>query len=530
MKKDDKNKFDIKRRIFALLLSSLTVLVSVFSGPAALSPVNASASAASVDSAVEALALLYSFFETCAIAGGVKEGLESYESEKDLLDAFMDFVESATVGRPYYKDITYTLEDGTIVTWDDLDSLYKSELGFGVIDGTGALKDLSEDAYNRFRVINGGLGSGGGEDPDKDPFSKIQKISIGTGASLLIADFLGKLYNGEIDGLNPEDYYGTYFDGTYERDSEGNYVIRGSADGFRGNNPVEWTFNGTLPYAPALYVADGKLYLMLYDEANGVLMEHPDYVGHPEMQSFYYQFEYSNSSGGGSGFGLSCFKTGFKDYNSYEFNFPVFENKEAAQAFLTGGEVAPADGVLNLRPYKVASLIGSIMETVAPLLNTQLNPEALPAASTAAAAAAETLPELLPELVPNADPYANTEAYKQAVTDAIAEATPAPEPEPSPDPAPVLAGSETVKKYKRDLTLIFPFCIPFDLIHFFQVMNAEPVAPCFHFPFVVEPLNINIDVELDMAFLEPAMEIFRMGELGLFILGLIMSTSKVIRW
>lgn len=85
-------------------------------------------------------------------------------------------------------------------------------------------------------------------------------------------------------------------------------------------------------------------------------------------------------------------------------------------------------------------------------------------------------------------------------------------------------------QYTVDLTGIFPFCIPFDLIHFLQVLDADPVAPCFEIPFVVEALGIDMTVELDMSFMEGAMKVFRIGELGCFVIGLMLVTSKVIRW
>lgn len=512
----------ILSRIFALFLCLFVVAFCVFSPAASLPPAKAAA-ITDVDATAEALMALYSFFETCAIAGGVSEGLDSYEEGMDLLDAFIQSLSHAAIGGA--PPITFTLEDGTVVTYSEV---MESLEAFQVVDGSSALKGvISEDTFARFRVIDGG----GGEDPDKGPFNKIQKIVIGTGASLVMTDFFGKLYNGEIEGINAADYYGNWFDGTYQRDSEGNYILSGTIndDALRsdGYHSRVWTISGTMPYRPAMYFGtdfqgNASINIMVYDESNDTLYENANNRNFPDIIWNYYMLD---SSGSGAGKGFSFFGSGgLADPVSYSFNIPVFESKEDAKAFLTGEEDVSLSGMLNLQPYIISTLVGSIMDAVAPLVGTQLNPAALPAASAAAAAAAQTLPE------PASDPDANTEVYKQAVTDAVAEAVPNPEPEPSPDQDPVISGTEAVKKYKRDLTLIFPFCIPFDLIHFFEVMNAEPVAPCFHIPFVVEPLNIDMDVELDMAFLEPAMEIFRWGELGLFIIGLIMATSKVIRW
>ena len=84
--------------------------------------------------------------------------------------------------------------------------------------------------------------------------------------------------------------------------------------------------------------------------------------------------------------------------------------------------------------------------------------------------------------------------------------------------------------YKVDLTMIFPFCLPFDLIAFFDALSAEPVTPVFEFPFVVPALDYNENVTIDLSIFDGVMEIFRLGELGCFIIMLIYATSKLIKW
>lgn len=56
------------------------------------------------------------------------------------------------------------------------------------------------------------------------------------------------------------------------------------------------------------------------------------------------------------------------------------------------------------------------------------------------------------------------------------------------------------------------------------------MTPVFEFPFVVPALSIDITVTLDMSFLEPAMEVFRMGETVGFVILLIVLTQRVIKW
>lgn len=58
--------------------------------------------------------------------------------------------------------------------------------------------------------------------------------------------------------------------------------------------------------------------------------------------------------------------------------------------------------------------------------------------------------------------------------------------------------STDIDDYRLDLTSFFPFCIPFDVARFVNVLQADPVAPLFEFelqlPFREEPYLIIIDL------------------------------------
>ncbi|MCM1305419.1 MAG: hypothetical protein NC306_15140 [Butyrivibrio sp.] len=526
------NKHGIKSRPAAFFLCLFLTAACVLSPAASMPPARAASGAVSAEASVEAVMALYSFLETCGIAGGMEKGLDDYASGKSLLDSFVDFLgEVAVPGgltnyERYMSGTTVTLDDGTVVTGDELYQMY--------VEGTGALK---EEDFARFRVIEGGLGGSGDPDPEKNPFSRMRRIFLGTGSALLVADFYEKLYNGELEGLDAADYYAQMYEGAYQRDAEGNYIFNGTiiTGQFYGGLPAKYIFSGTVPYRPALYFVAGigtidrmdRMDIVLYDEASGLLQkkanEEPWYNDFPDLN---WSWGVHDENGGiaSSGSGIFPFYENWALTSSkikYYLSIPVFSDYETAAAFVSGGEGADTSGMLNLRPYGIAALLSSVAGAVAPLVGTQLEPAVLPAAGAAAAAAVQTLPEP----APGSDPDANAEAYKQAVTEAVAETAPASGGEGDPVSAP-----ETAKKYRRDLTLIFPFCLPFDLIHFFRVMNAEPVAPCFHIPVKFEMLGIDMDMELDMSFLEPAMQVFRIGEIGLFVIGLIMATSRLIRW
>lgn len=78
------------------------------------------------------------------------------------------------------------------------------------------------------------------------------------------------------------------------------------------------------------------------------------------------------------------------------------------------------------------------------------------------------------------------------------------------------------------LSDIFPFCIPFDIYHFFEALAADPVAPCFEIPFYVEGL-VDYTFEIDLSVFESVAQVVRIMELLLFCVGLALVTRNLIR-
>lgn len=117
---------------------------------------------------------------------------------------------------------------------------------------------------------------------------------------------------------------------------------------------------------------------------------------------------------------------------------------------------------------------------------------------------------------------------------------PDPNPNPNPDPEVTPKPDDTTTDvnpddYKADLRLVFPFCIPFDLVHLIQAFEAEPEAPVFEFPLDLELenpwtgkkiLDYHHVFKLDMSDYEPVIKIFRIFEIIFFIIGLLMITRQ----
>lgn len=109
---------------------------------------------------------------------------------------------------------------------------------------------------------------------------------------------------------------------------------------------------------------------------------------------------------------------------------------------------------------------------------------------------------------------------------------PSPDPEPSPEPDPdAPATDEEAAKYTADLTTVFPFCIPFDLIRAFKVLSAKGEAPVYKMPLKIDYKSIHVseDWQIDMSDFASVIQILRVMETLGFIVGLILVTRKLIR-
>lgn len=161
----------------------------------------------------------------------------------------------------------------------------------------------------------------------------------------------------------------------------------------------------------------------------------------------------------------------------------------------------------------------------------------------------EINPDYSPEIAPN---YVQELIQKLQQNPSVnPDPNPNPNPNPNPDPGtnpqPTLKPNPTdspdqpenpedeVKPYTADLTKVFPFCIPFDLIHLFKVLDAEPEAPVFKIPIelkVDNPFNGKsiVDYEdtivIDLSDYEQPIKVIRVFEIIFFLIGLMLITRS----
>ena len=88
--------------------------------------------------------------------------------------------------------------------------------------------------------------------------------------------------------------------------------------------------------------------------------------------------------------------------------------------------------------------------------------------------------------------------------------------------------SDVVNKVNKygDITKLFPFCIPFDLVKLIKGMSAEKAPPVFHFEHKFKGINYTFVVDVDLSDYDKYIKIFRFGLQVLFVIALMFLTVK----
>lgn len=441
----------LKKRIVPLVLAVVIFATSVVSGPASLTAQAASV-AVSPEMSVEFVMMLYNIFETISIASGIKDGLDDYESGMSLFEAFISFLDSIKFDP--IKEFSVYGPDGNLLTDEYMDALLASAVGAGKLKVRP-----NEGEFAKYRVLTGGLTPTPSPDPSASPTPtvipgpghgtdlnpNIPKRGIGAfvmGTDMQFqraaADFLNRVQNHEVPEVDPAKYYGTagLFDGNYEKDSAGNYIIRGNAYCFydKLNNGLSFYYEiDTVSTLKLCFVDDGtgpSLFSQNVD--NGRL-----YTVHIQAKRFvkkyYNRVDYDGVDTFG---GISSDPSLTSSNATYSFNIPVFSTAENALNFFNQSSMV---GLLNGIPYDYHSMTAAAPDTLENLSGTKLDPAKVPAMNNTMKEAANGVEATgTDKEANNAEMIA---AVKAAVAEALAEAQPDPTPEPTaaPDPKPSTA-------------------------------------------------------------------------------------------
>ena len=154
------------------------------------------------------------------------------------------------------------------------------------------------------------------------------------------------------------------------------------------------------------------------------------------------------------------------------------------------------------------------------------------------------IPDIQPEDLPNIEPSDFPDSEPNIIFDPEYEYDPQPEPEPSPDPEPEpqpepepspdpepepQPDPEPDEFFTEGLSDKFPFCIPFDLIEFIEVLNADPETPHFEIPIKLDKPHIEYTMVIDLGLFDGIASLLRKLELLVFCVGLILLTRNIIK-
>lgn len=212
-------------------------------------------------------------------------------------------------------------------------------------------------------------------------------------------------------------------------------------------------------------------------------------------------------------------------YDLKMFPLPVFNSiADVDNYLLTGNDARALNKVGNISTYRIDALPSAIAQWD----NSLVSSKAITGAMAAVADIVypsdvddEDLPFVvqgaLQDAIAKTKPLvdADTDAQTKAVADAVVVVTP--------------DATVNTQNFTKDLTTVFPFCIPFDLMRAVQYLECKGVAPCWKFPFVIDSLDFSYTFVVDMAKFESLAKIMRSCETLLFVGGLIVITRNIVR-
>ena len=557
----------MQKRISALLLAVVLVAGSVLNGNTLKVKAASATVAMSPELAAEFYMFLYQLTETAMHVGGANKGLDSKEGMETLRDGVIgyysvsgeknvDFEIKTTDGRTFksysnsgYRGglVEYTTADGhtyklsgdkfctlllngTITLDPDIYNDTDEEPTVNDDDEyVKNMKAMFDAKWEELREIGFKDDSGDptpspSPDPEKKPFKNIALVTVGASLVALAGAFVKDLFDGKVEGVDPDVYipdgmftgyptesnagkiniYASYFYNNSSTLSEEKYSYNATnEDCFYFLASYGTTASGSYILKPGIYyISSGRTvfpsYSYLQDDLGNAFTF--NWISYPVPDSGYRFGNYTIVS-----------------------NIPIFAHF-GFDAYCKGDT-----SMLLHAPdiYDFPDLVKSVPTVMQPLTGYEFAPGRLRNVNQALADAAT---KVQPET--GTDTAAATKTYTDIMTDTMTKVAPKTEVNPLPSTTPGTETGDGFKgdSYKRDLKLIFPFCIPFDFIHFIQALSADPVAPCFKIPIKLDSLGIDMVLELDLAWMDPVMEIFRLGELGCFVIMLMAATKKMIGW
>ena len=92
---------------------------------------------------------------------------------------------------------------------------------------------------------------------------------------------------------------------------------------------------------------------------------------------------------------------------------------------------------------------------------------------------------------------------------------------------PDMSNPSSITNKFGDITKLFPFCIPFDLVRLIKGMSAEKEPPVFHFEHEFESIDYTFVVDVDLSDYDKYIKLFRYGMQIFYVLALMFLTAKI---
>ena len=507
--------------------------------------------------AVEGISLLLDLIAAGLVSIGAYELYENDERMQIVIDSYVDTLTNPTTGyfnpdRTWGDSESYdgthvqdpntgewVLNPDVIPTADKPVILTPEEQDYYGVSSNyyENAKDLMWEIWQNKHGSGSGGGSGGGDDSGGSDTGndKGTLVKIGSGVIASISAFLASITSGETGNETID----TWVSETPEIKYTGNYEMVGEK--YSVNISAEKTdASGNLSIykqsAPMLTSFKEFIYLTsdnrcyLYSVSGETWSSLAD---RPSMTQYVY-----NSSGklvttyDSTPFGSTV--------DTITANIPIFTSEQAFLNYCSTGDDSAC--INKEEPQK---LVWADMNTLSNALPSTLSPfSTLPEGKAIKATALKDYVDDMTNYKTTATPseLSNPDTQTQTATQTAQQAvekntvdtkTDTEEKEEEkpifipPSTTPIdIDGSDAT----RDWRLVFPFCIPFDMIDLYKVLIAEPKAPYWEIPLKVDSIGFEYTFIIDFEQFETLAEIFRLCETIGFILGLALITGKVIKW
>lgn len=551
------------KRSFILIMCTIVLVTSISITVYKPMPVKAAAIAAA-PIAESAITFILELIAAGLVSVGAYELYENKDYFAEVVNEYMSSindwpsnwgqVEEKHHGQIWVKDPndfgawTGITGDSTIMLSPEEQEYYGWDSPFVYPD---QLSSFLKKAYDKGNG-NGGGGGGGGNDNEPNNNNKfdlnnldvdfLAKSSVGVATSVSI--FLEKLFSGEVENETLSKVLETYKD---DIGYNGHYTMVGEKFSYSFYSTKTMTAGEDIYYNEGHIPQLSDHKIAGYISGQGSFKEVNFYTYNNYIMSFKIDILMSCYRNGKLVLKDAYVVTGSSNYPSYlpysdsfSCNVPVFSDYDTMSKFLRG-EIDDTD-CINKEQKKFFSVLD--FQSMSKQLPSTLG--ALSSLPSGKAFNATALKDYVNDMVANKDNITDVETQTNTAkekleehieqnkidikTDTDTEPKPSPLPVPKPDfPTPDDITIEDID-VTRDWRLVFPFCIPFDIIDLFRVLEAEPEAPYFEIPFVYEEIGLDYTFVIDFEQFNSLAEILRLGEVVFFILGLCMLTGKVIKW